>query len=303
MVEPMKLKTNVELTHPDKIFWPKENYTKKDLFEYYEKISAFILPYIINRPQSLNRCPDGIAGECFYQKDIDYKLPDWLHTKKIYSESKNEDIDYLVCTDLDSLLYMVNLGCIDIHPWNSKINKLEYPDFAVLDLDPLDVSFREVKTVAIGVKKLLDEIEIKGFCKTSGSKGIHVYLPLGAKYTYEQTLDFTKILAKSVNISLPELTSIERSPEKRNKKIYLDCYQNRIGQTVAAPYCIRPIPGAPVSTPLLWKELERDIKPSDFTIKNIFSRLDEIGDIWKGVLGQGINLEKCIKKLSAKYVA
>ena len=297
----MNQKIKAELTHPDKIFWPKEKYTKKDLFEYYEKISSYILPYIISRPQSLNRCPDGITGECFYQKDIDYKLPEWLHTKKIHSESKNEDVDYLVCTTLDSLLYMVNLGCIDIHPWNSKVDKLEYPDFAILDLDPLGVDFKEVKRVALEIKKLLDELEIQGYCKTSGARGIHVYLPLHAKYTYDQTLDFTKILVKSVNTNLPQLTSIERLPEKRKKKVYLDCYQNRIGQTVASPYCIRPKPGAPISTPLLWTELEKDIEPSDFTIKNIFSRLDKKGDIWKGVLGPAINIEKCLDKLSSKY--
>ena len=292
-------KNLIILTHPDKIFWPEEKYTKKDLFEYYKNISEYILPYILNKPHSLNRCPDGIEGECFYQKDIDYNLPPWLHTKKIFSESKNEYIDYLVCTGTDSLLYMVNLGCIDIHPWNSTVDRLERPDYAILDLDPLDVDFSDVVIIAKESKRVLEGMDVAGFCKTSGSKGIHIYIPLGAKYTYEQALDFVKIVAKLINMRQPVLTSLERSPDKRPKKVYLDCYQNRIGQTVAAPYCIRPRKGAPVSTPLQWKELDKNFRPADFNIKNILHRLDHMGDIWKGVLGTGIDLEKCLEKLKS----
>jgi bifunctional non-homologous end joining protein LigD len=295
----LKEKNSVILTNPDKIFWPEEKYTKKDLFQYYKNISEYILPYILNKPHSLNRCPDGIEGECFYQKDIDYTLPPWLHTRKIFAESKNEYIDYLVCTGTDSLLYMVNLGCIDIHPWSSTVDRLERPDYAILDLDPLDVDFPDVVIIAKVAKRVLDSIDIEGFCKTSGSKGIHIYVPLGAKYTYEQALDFVKIIAKLINTRQPDLTSLERSPDKRHKKVYLDCYQNRIGQTVAAPYCIRPRKGAPVSTPLQWKELEKNFRPADFNIKNIFHRLDHIGDLWKEVLGTGIDMEKCLEKLKS----
>lgn len=287
----------VPLSNPDKVFWPVEKYTKNDLFEYYKNISSFILPYIKDRLQSLNRCPDGILGECFYQKDIDYELPDWLQTKRVYSESKNEYTNYLICRDLDSLLFIVNLGCIDIHPWSSKITNLEKPDFAILDLDPLDVNFKTVGTVAIEARKLFKEIEIKAYCKTSGAKGIHIYIPLAAKYTFEQSLDFMKIVATILNSRLPDLTSLDRSPDKRHGKVYLDCYQNRIGQTVAAPYCIRPRKGAPVSTPLFWEELDGNLNPGDFNIKNIFTRIDKTGDIWEGVLGPGVDMEQCIDKL------
>jgi bifunctional non-homologous end joining protein LigD len=291
----------VKITHPDKIFWPKEKYTKKNLFDYYKNISNFILPYIKNRSQSLNRCPDGINGECFFQKDIDYDLPNWLKTVKIFSESRNKDIHYLVCKDIDSLLYMINLGCIEINPWNSRISNIDYPDYAVLDLDPLDVNFGVVVKVAITIKNVLDDIGINGFCKTSGATGLHIYIPLGAKYTFDQALDFTKIIANIVQLKIPELTSTERLPSKREEKVYIDCYQNRIGQTMAAPYCIRPIEGATVSTPLSWEELNEKLSPTNFTIKNIFKRLDKIGDLWKGVLGTGINIEKCIDKISKKY--
>ena len=287
----------VILTNPDKVFWPVEKYTKNDLFEYYKKNSPFILPYIKDRLQSLNRCPDGISGECFYQKDIDYKLPGWLKTKKVYSESKNEYVNYLICRDLDSLLYMVNLGCIDIHPWSSKITSLEKPDFAILDLDPLDVNFKTVIKVAVEAGNLFKETEIKAYCKTSGSKGIHIYIPLGAKYSFEQSLDFMKIVASILNVRLPDLTSLERSPDKRHNKVYLDCYQNRIGQTVAAPYCLRPRNGAPVSTPLSWEELDENLSPGDFNIANIFKRIDKTGDLWKGVLEPGVDMKQCVNKL------
>ena len=287
----------VVLKHPDKVFWPREKYTKKDLFTYYMDISSYILPYINDRLQSLNRCPDGIDGECFYQKDIDYELPEWLETKGIYSKSRKATIDYLLCKDINSLLYMVNLGCIDIHPWNSRVSRIENPDYAVLDLDPLGVSFKEVIKVAIEARDIFDRLEINAFFKTSGSKGIHIYIPLGARYSYKQSLDFIKIIAGIINSRIPEMTSLERSPEKRHKKVYLDCYQNRKGQTVAAPYSIRPRPGAPVSTPLDRDELDMDFKPSDFNIKNIFSRLEKKGDLWKGVLEHGLDIKRCIEKI------
>jgi DNA ligase D len=291
----------VELTHPYKIFWPKEKYTKKDLFDYYKNIAPFILPYIKNRAQSMNRCPDGISGECFFQKDINHELPDWLETVKIFAESKNEEIHYLVCRDIDSLLYMINLGCIEINPWNSRIDKLDYPDYAVLDLDPEDVNFSVVAGIAKKIKEILDEVRIKGFCKTSGGRGLHIFIPLGAKYTYDQVLDFTKILANIIQSKLPKITSTERLPSKRRGRVYIDCYQNRIGQTLASCYCVRPREGAPVSTPLNWEELEKDFSPSDYTIKNIFKRLEKVGDLWKGILGNGINMEKCIEQISKKY--
>ena len=176
---------------------------------------------------------------------------------------------------------------------------MELPDFAVLDLDPLDVDFSSVLKIAREAKKILDEIGTEGFCKTSGSKGIHIFLPLGAKYTYEQSLDFIKIIAAVLNIRNPQITSLERSPDKRHNKIYLDCYQNRKGQTVAAPYCIRPKPGAPVSTPLHWEELGQNIHPKDFNMKNIFSRLNKTGDIWNNIFEKNIDMEDCIKKLES----
>ena len=296
--EPAVLKTahpqTMVLSNPLKVFWPEEGYTKLDLYQYYEKISGYILPYLVDRPHSLNRCPDGIGGECFYQKDIDYELPPGLITRRIFSESKNGYIDYFICNGIEALLYMVNLGCIDIHPWHSRVSNLENPDYAILDLDPLEVDFETVVKTAIEVKKVMDEFSIEGCCKTSGSKGLHIFIALEAKYSYEVALDFIKLLARLVNKRLPDITSLERSPEKRHNRVYLDCYQNRIGQTIAAPYCVRPRKGATVSAPIYWEELKKPFKPSDFTMQNIFKRLKKTGDIWQKVLGRGTDIENII---------
>jgi bifunctional non-homologous end joining protein LigD len=287
----------IRLTNPKKIFWPEEKITKGELFEYYKKISPYILPYIIDRLQSLNRCPDGIYGECFYQKDIGVDLPQGLKTKKIFSGSKNKYTNYLECTGIESLLYMINLGCIDIHPWHSRTKSIDRPDFAILDLDPLDTGFDEVKKVAIVSKEVLDRMGVKAFCKTSGSKGLHIYIPLGAKYSYEQSLSFVRIIANKINKLTPQNTSLERMPAKRRGKVYLDCYQNKLGATAAAPYCVRPKKGATVSTPLFWDELSESLKPSDFKLKNLFPRLERTGDIWNGVLGAGIDMAESIEKI------
>ena len=285
------------LSNPLKVFWPEEGYTKLDLYQYYEKVSGYILPYLIDRPHSLNRCPDGIGGECFYQKDIDYELPPGLITRRIFSESKNGYIDYFICNGTEALLYMVNLGCIDIHPWHSRVSKLGNPDYAILDLDPLEVDFEKVVKTAIEAKKVMDEFSIEGCCKTSGSKGLHIFIPLEAKYPYAVALNFIKLLARLVNKRLPDITSLERAPEKRHNRVYLDCYQNRMGQTIAAPYCVRPRAGATVSAPIYWEELKKPFKPSDFTMQNIFKRLKKTGDIWQKVLGKGTDIEKIISNI------
>ncbi|MBN1299209.1 MAG: DNA ligase D [Actinobacteria bacterium] len=301
MIKNMKAKSEIILTNPEKIFWSKENITKKDLFDYYKKISPYIMPYIIDRLQSLNRCPDGIDGECFYQKDIDYKMPQHLRTEKIYSESRKEFIDYFLCTGLDSLLYMVNLGCIDIHPWISRIKSIEMPDYAIIDLDPLDVDFSAVLHVARHIKDFLDDIGCRSFYKTSGSKGLHIYIPLGAAYTYSQSLDFVKVLAGIINKQMPQITSLERHPDKRHGKVYLDCFQNKYGATVAAPYCIRPRPGATVSAPLKPEELYLNIKPQDFHMQNIFKRLELTGDLWEGFIKTSVDILACLSKIQKKY--
>jgi bifunctional non-homologous end joining protein LigD len=248
----------------------------------------------------MRRHPNGINGPDFFQKDIDRsKVPQWLTTKKVFSESNNDYIEYLICNDKATLIYMANLGCIEINPWNSRLQKPDNPDWIVIDLDPEAIGFNEVVKTAIGVRKVLEELEIESYPKTSGSRGMHIYIPLGAKYTYDIARTFGQLIAQRVHNRIPDITSIERNPKKRQKKVYLDYLQNSKGQTLAAPYSARPKPGAKVSTPLLWSEVNAKLDPSAFTIKTILKRLDKKGDIWKPVIGKGsASIEKTLKKLS-----
>ncbi|MBK8983011.1 MAG: DNA ligase D [Ignavibacteria bacterium] len=288
----------VKVTNTDKLYWKKEKITKGDLIKYYTDVSKYILPYLKNRPESLNRHPNGIDAPGFYQKDMDVKqIPKWAKTVKIYSTSNKKYIDYLICNDAATLIYMANLGCIEINPWNSVYTRPDNPDYMILDLDPGDISFKEVIKTALVTKEVCDEIGVKCYCKTSGATGLHVYLPLKAKYDYDQVRTFANILASVVHDRLPDTTSIERSVSKRKKKIYVDFLQNSKGQTIAAPYSVRPRPLATVSTPLMWSELKDNLTPQDFTILNIKKRLDKAGDLWKGVLGTGVPILKALKKL------
>jgi bifunctional non-homologous end joining protein LigD len=292
----------VKFTHPDKIFWPKEKITKGDVIEFYKDIFPWILPYIKNRPQSLNRYPNGVQEESFYQKDVAGKVPDWIKTVPVSSESHGgENIHYLICNDEDTLLYLANLGCIEINVWNSRIPHLENPDYLVLDFDPLGISFKEVIKAVQVTHDILEDIKAKSFCKTSGATGLHVYVPVGAKYTYEQVKDFAKLVCMLVHKQLPKTTSLERHPNKREKKIYLDFLQNRKGQTMAAAYCLRPYPGAPVSTPLEWKEVKENLDPIKFNIHTIFDRLKSKGDLWKTIDSVGIDMNACLNKMAKKY--
>jgi bifunctional non-homologous end joining protein LigD len=285
------------LTNLKKVYWPDEKYTKGDLIEYYSSVSKFILPYLKDRPESLHRHPNGINNKSFFHKDMSSKLPDWIETVVIRSESNNKDINYLVCQNEATLIYMNNLGCIEINPWNSRRQSQENPDYTVIDLDPADNTFDEVIETALVVKSILDKAGAESFIKTSGASGMHIYIPLGAKYDYEQGRNFAHIIAQLANAELPDLTSIERSPKARPKSIYLDYLQNRMGQTLASAYSVRPKPGATVSTPLDWKEVKIGLHPSQFTIKTVPQRLKKTGDLFKGVLVKGINMEKCLTKL------
>jgi bifunctional non-homologous end joining protein LigD len=228
---------------------------------------------------------------------VDHIPPKWVKIEKVHSESAEKTIHYLVCQDKATLVYLANLGCIEINPWNSRTGKLEYPDFMIIDLDPEKISFDRVVEVAQTVHKVLDQLKIPSYCKTSGATGLHIYVPMGAKYTYEQVRHLAHQIAILVNSKLPNITSLERHPAKRQGKVYLDYLQNNKGQTLAAPYCVRPKPGATVSTPLEWKEVKKGLSPQDFNIKNIFARLKRKGDLWKPVLGKGIDLNTALKKI------
>lgn len=290
----------LEFTHLDKVFFPKNKITKGDMIEYYRSVADYMLPYLKDRPHSLNRHPNGIKGESFYQKNMEH-LPDWVPHADIYSESNQKNLHWLVGGGLDSLLYMVQLGCIEINPWNSRVKHLDKPDWIVIDLDPEGRrTFKDVVAVAQTVHEVCEEWKIPSQPKTSGKTGIHIFIPLGAKYTYEQVKNFAHLIVMEVSKRQPELTSLERMPDKRKNKIYLDFLQNREGQTLAAPYSLRPTPDATVSMPLKWNEVTPSLKPTDFTIKNAAKRLEKTGDLWKPVLGKGIDLPKILKSIEAR---
>ena len=293
-------KTTLHLTNQNKIYFPDDKITKGDVVNYYKEVADIMLPYLKDRPQSMNRFPNGINGQSFYHKDVDVEtIPSWLKTEKIFSESNDKEIDYLLCNDKATLLYMANLGCIEINPWNSTLKHIENPDWAVIDLDPEKEDFKEVVKTALVVKDVMDQLETACYCKTSGATGLHIYIPLAAKYEYDTVKIFAQLIAHTVNARLPKTTTIIRAIQKRNHKIYIDFMQNSHGQTLAAPYSVRPKPGATVSTPLEWKEVNEKLLPSQFTLKNMLKRLDKKGDLWKPVLGKGADLDKILKKLSA----
>ena len=286
---------DLKFNNLSKIYWPDEKITKRDILNYYYHVASYILPYLKDRPQSLNRHPNGIIGESFYFKDVTDTAPDWVETFDYKSDADNRLRKYLVAKDEASLLYMATLGCIEMNPWHSKVEKEDYPDWCIIDLDPAENTFDQVIEAANVTKQILENMGVASYPKTSGSTGIHIYIPLAAKYTYEQSKEFARVIATLVQREIPKYTSIERIVKARKGKMYIDFLQNRPQATVAAPYSLRPKPGATVSMPLHWDEVKKGLKMSDFTIYNALERIKSIGDIFKPVIGKGINLEKVVK--------
>jgi len=288
--------TKVVVTHLDKVYWPKDGITKGEMIAYYRDVAPLMLPYLRDRPLSLHRFPGGIAEKSFYQKDVE-QAPPWARVVPIESESRGEVIRFLVCQDVATLVYVANLGSIEIHPWNSRVDHPDHPDYLVIDLDPAEQPFGEVMAVAHTTHDVLEAIGAPGYVKTSGATGLHIYLPLGARYDYEQARTFGRLIAHIVQARHPTNTSLERVPAARKGKLYIDVYQNRRGQTLAAPYSLRPRDGAPVSTPLRWEELAPGLRPAQFTLRTVRERLDKDGDLWRGVLGPGVSIESCLPAL------
>ncbi len=290
----------VPFSNLDKVYWPEDGLRKYDLIDYYIKVADTLLPYLKDRPLSLHRHPDGIASSGFFQKDGS-DLPEWIQTVPVYSKSGDRIINYPLCTNKASLLYLVNLGSIEFNPWNSGKDSLDSPDYTVIDLDPSPKnSFEHIIETALVTRKILEGLSIRSYCKTSGSKGLHIYIPLLAGYTYEEARDYTKLLCLLIMEALPKLTTMERSLDKRGGKIYLDYLQNRKGQTLAAPYCVRPLPGAPVSTPLEWKEVKKGIRIADYNLHTVPERLIKKGDAFQGFLADRNDISETLRVLETK---
>lgn len=286
--------------HLSKIYWPEDGITKRDMFNYYDQVAEYMVPYLKDRPMSLNRFPNGIHGASFYQKNVKDKVPDCMATMP-HTNDKGEEKEYLVATNKASLLWMASLGCIEINPWFSRVQSPDHPDFCVIDLDPDKQHFDQVIQAAKEVKKVLDAIGVPAYPKTSGSTGMHIYIPLGAKYSYDQSQMFARIIVTLVHKQIPEFTSLERMVKNRGGKMYLNFLQNRPDATIAGVYSLRPKPGATVSMPLAWEEIKPGLTMRHFTIHNSMARLKETGDLFKGVLGEGIDLAKTIKKAQEAF--
>jgi bifunctional non-homologous end joining protein LigD len=288
---------SLTFTNLSKLYWPKEKISKRDMLNYYYQVAPYILPYLKDRPQSLNRHPNGINGKSFYQKDVTGKVPDWIKTFPYRSAEDDKDKNFMVCTNEASLLYMASLGCIELNPWGSRIQSPDHPDWCIIDLDPDKNKFDQVIEAAQVTRQVLESAGVTSYCKTSGSTGLHIYIPLGAAYSYESSKEFARMIVTFVHEQLPEFTSIERATAKRRGKIYLDFLQNRPQATLATVYSLRPKPGATVSMPLHWEEVKKGLTMQDFTIHNALPRIRQEGDLFKPVLGKGINMKAVIAKL------
>src|SRR5436190_763484 len=274
---PVPVSREVKFSNLDKVFWPEEKYTKGDLIEYYRSISPWLLPYLKDRPVVLTRYPDGINGKSFYQKDAPGFVPDWIQTIPIWSEDTQRDIDYFVCNDVESLVYLVNLGTIPLHIWMSRIDDLTRPDWCLIDLDPKDAPFAHVIALAKTMRKLCGDVEMPAFVKTTGKSGLHIMLPLGRQLTYAQSLQLAMLFARLVTDEHPDIATTQRTISKREGKVYVDAFQNRAGQLMVAPYSVRPSPGAPASMPIEWDEVNGKLHNSNFTITNALKRMKKLG--------------------------
>src|SRR3989441_6677648 len=267
----------VKFSNLDKVFWPEEKYTKGDLIEYYRSISPWLLPYLKDRPVVLTRYPDGVEGNSFYQKDAPGFVPDWIQTIPIWSEDTQRDIQYFVANDIETLVYLVNLGTIPLHIWMSRIDDLTRPDWCLIDLDPKEAPFEHVITLAKTMKTVCDEVEMPAFIKTTGKSGLHIMLPLGRQLTYAQCLQLAMLFARLVTDRHTDIATTARTISKREGKVYVDAFQNRAGQLMVAPYSVRPSPKAPVSMPIEWDEVNGKLHNTNFTIANALKRMQKLG--------------------------
>ena len=290
------------LTNLHKVYYPDEGYTKGDVLTYYSDVAEFILPHLKDRPLSLKRYPNGIRGEYFFQKRAGEHFAPWLRTENIHSEHNHAPIAYVFAEDRASLLYLVNLGCIDHNPWLSRSPHLDQPDFMLIDLDPQECSFDKIVEAALVVKNILDRIGLIGYPKTTGGDGMHIYVPVELGHSFEETRNFADLISRLAVSQEPNLFTTPRAVSKRQKdRVYFDYLQNASSKTIAAPYVLRAYPGAPVATPLEWREVKRGLHPAQFHLKNARERFAEKGDLFAGVLDKPQRLEEALGKLEEMW--
>jgi bifunctional non-homologous end joining protein LigD len=274
-------KYHIPVKNLDKVFWPEEGFTKADLMKYYAAVWPLLKPHLTDRPVSLVRYPEGITGNFFYQKDVP-DPPVWVQTHPI--ESDERTINYALINNAETLIWSINLGCIEVHPWLSRAGSLDYPTYIIFDLDPMPpASFSDAVQIALYVKILLDELKLQAFPKISGATGIHIYLPIQSRYSYKKTSTFVKRIGEVIIKAFPKLATNERKIANRAGKVYIDHLQNLRGKTIASVYSVRPFPGAPVSVPLRWEELS-DAHPGMYNLQNAPQRFEKLGDLFMPLL-------------------
>jgi bifunctional non-homologous end joining protein LigD len=286
----------LKLTNLDKIYYPKDKFTKRDVLNYYDAVAPLIVPHLKDRPMSLKRYPNGIHKPFFFQKESADKFPSWVPLKKA-----PDGINYVVMEDRATLLFLTNLGCIDHNPWMSRVDSYHHPDYVLIDLDPFECPFETIVEAALLVRKKLDKAELESYPKTTGGDGLHIFIPVAPIYSYDQVRGFAELLAAMVSAERPDLFTTPRSLSKREKgRVYFDWMQIAEGKTISAPYVIRPYDGAPVATPLAWREVTPKLSPDQFNIGNALARFDRVGDLFQGVLDNPQELDHAIEKLAGK---
>ncbi len=286
----------LKFTNLDKPYFPEDGYSKRDVLNYYDRVAPFLLPHLKDRPLSLKRYPNGIHGKYFFQKNTPETYPAWLQTETVGDHGK--DIRYIVANNRASLLYLVNLGCIDHNPWMSRTGTLQNPDFILIDLDPHGCGYGKIVEAALLVKTKLDQLGLAGYPKTTGGDGMHIYVPVEPCYTFDLVRGFAEVIARLVAAERSDLFTTPRAVAAReDNKVYFDYLQIAGGKTISAPYVVRAHPGAPVATPLSWEELTPDLEPSQFTLANAAPRFDQKGDLFAGVLTKPQRLEDAFTRL------
>jgi bifunctional non-homologous end joining protein LigD len=274
----------------DKVFFSRDDYTKGDLLQYYASVSSLLLPHLADRAIVMARFPDGAEGDYFYEKEAPAHRPDWLPTAPLWSEHRGDSIPFVTAPDVESLLWIVNLGAIEIHPWLSRVTAADLPDFAVFDLDPAEgAGWDDVVAVAEMVRVALERLGLEGYPKTSGATGLHVYVPLEPEADYTRVRRFVEAVGRMIVAAAPHLATMEWDIPKRRGKVFIDHNQNVAGKTIASVYSVRPRPGAPISTPLLWDEVS-EVEPGAFTIATVWDRVARHGDLFAPVLDGGQRL-------------
>jgi bifunctional non-homologous end joining protein LigD len=299
--EPLLYKEGVpaikaEISHPDKVLFPDDGVTKGDLAAHYERVAPYMLPHVKNRPVSMQRFPDGIDKQGFFQKEVPDYFPDWIERVKVPKRGGTNT--QVVANDADTLVYLVNQGCITPHVWLSRVGKLDSPDRLVFDLDPSGVSFAGIRRAARQVGELVEELGLSPFAMVTGSRGIHVWVPLRPSGDFDEVREFARAASELLVRRDPDLLTLEARKQKRGERILIDIMRNGYAQTAVPPYAVRPRAGAPVATPLRWEELsDARLKPDKFTTRNIARRLAQVGDPWRGISRHARGLERPRRRL------